>query len=102
MQWGTRTLALWFELSGIPQLGTGQRWPHALAVLWGPTLHPLSTEPPAVPRAGQGQQLLQGERWVLLEAEVLFQKGEWFRQRSSGLAEPKETGSAQGAAGLAR
>lgn len=75
VQVGIHTLALCFELSGlILQPGTGQEVPRALAVLWGPTLHP--TEPPGL---GQGQQLLQGEPWVLLEAKVLFQKGKWFK-----------------------
>lgn len=44
---------------------------------------PAHGAPQQCPGLGQWQQLLQGEWWALLEAKVLFQKGKWFRQRSS-------------------
>lgn len=44
---------------------------------------PALGAPQQRPALGRGQQLLQAERWALLEAKVLFQKGKWFRQRSS-------------------
>lgn len=48
-----------------------------------PPCTPCPWSPRQRPGLGQGQQLLQGERWALLEVKVLFQKGKWFRQRSS-------------------
>lgn len=41
-----------------------------------PALHPLPIKPHS---AFQGEQ----QRWVLLGANIHFQKGRWFRQRSS-------------------
>lgn len=94
--WVLHTSALWFELSHIPQLGTGQRWPCALAVLWGPTLHPLPTEPPGSAqgwaRGSGSSEVSSGRCWK----PRCCSKREGGLHRVRGSAEPKETGSARG------
>ncbi|XP_039573490.1 uncharacterized protein LOC120506222 [Passer montanus] len=77
----------------MPQLGPGQRWPRALAVLWAPTLHALPTEPQGWAR---GSSSSEGGGGRCGKPRCCSKRERGSGRGARGSAEPKETGSAQG------